>query len=130
MEKISPNSLLQTSILILEQEQKEKGRLLKVHLHNTYNSLKPINILKNAVSEIASSDHLKGNILNGIFSFVSGYVSKKIIVGKSDSKLRKIAGTIAQLGITRIASLNSTAIKSIGMFLFQKYKQRNSKKND
>lgn len=124
MKNISPNNRLQALILQLEQEQQEKGLILRAHLHNTYNSLKPINLLKEAVSEIVSVDYLKDNIVNNIVSLTSGYISKKIIIGKSDSVLRKIIGTIVQLGVTKVVSINSTAIKTMGMFLFQKFQQR------
>ncbi len=127
---MTPNTWLQTSILILEQEQKEKTLILKAHLHNTYNSLKPVNILKDAVAEFVSADNLKDNVLNGIIGLASGYISRKIIIGKSDSLVRKIAGTIVQLGVSKVVSLNSTAIKTVGIFLFKKFQQRKIKENE
>ena len=46
MEKINAAILLKQLILVKEAEHIVEGKLLKDHFHLTYESLKPINIIK------------------------------------------------------------------------------------
>jgi hypothetical protein len=119
MVKTSPMADLQEIIQLLEIQQAMEGQLLKEQFYKTYESLKPINLLRSTISDVVSSPYLINNLLGTALGLVSGYVSKKIVVGASGNLFRKLIGVIAQLGVTNSVTQHQGTIKSIGQFLYQ-----------
>ena len=119
METIHSIAGLKNAILLLEAEQTVKGIVLKEQFKLTYESLKPINILKNTLKEVSSSPLLIDNILGSVVGLATGYLSKKIVVGASGNIFRNILGSILQFGVTNVVSRHPEGIKSIGQSIFQ-----------
>lgn len=80
----------------------------------TQTELNPMNIIKDEIRETVSHPKFGSQLFNGIFSVVSGFVTKKIIVGESNSSFKKMLGTIAQTSATGVLYKNSDEIKSKG----------------
>jgi hypothetical protein len=55
MQNITSSADLKDAIKLLEVEQEMKEQLLRDQLYLTYESLKPLNLLKNTLKEISSS---------------------------------------------------------------------------
>src|SRR5664279_1237117 len=104
MQNISSSAALKDAIQLLEVEQEIKGQLLKEQLYITYESLKPLNLLKHALKEISSSPYLIDNISGSAMGLLSGFLSKKIFVGASGNLIRKLIGSVLQFGITNAVS--------------------------
>jgi len=119
METITSIAGLKNAIQLLEAEQTVKGIQLKEQFHLTYESLKPINILKNTLKEVSSSPFLIDNIIGSVVGLASGYLSKKIVVGGSGNIFRKFLGSLLQFGVTNVVSRHSIDIKTIGQSIFQ-----------
>jgi hypothetical protein len=66
---------------------------------------------------MTSSGFLIDNFLGGITGIISGYASKKILIGKSESRWKKLMGIILQFGVTNVVAQNPEAIKTFGRFL-------------
>ncbi|MBK6285923.1 MAG: hypothetical protein IPF54_27465 [Draconibacterium sp.] len=103
---------LKEAIKALEIKQVENEKELRLQLLNVYENLKPINILKNIARDVANTDSLKNDVTNTLASLVSGFISKKIIVGKSKNPFLKLIGVGIQLGMTTLVSKNYDIIKS------------------
>ena len=119
MQNITSIAELKDAIQVLEVEQGIKEKILKEQLYLTYESLKPINILKKTLKEISSSPYMIDNISGTAMGLASGFLSKKIFIGASGSLFRKLIGSILQFGITKVVAQNSNVIKSIGQAVFQ-----------
>ena len=119
MQNITSVSGLKDAIQVLEVEQVIKGRLLKEQISITYESLKPANLLRNAMKDLFSSQYLTENISGTAMGAASGFLIKKIFIGKSANKFRKIIGAILQFGITNFITQNSDQIRSFGRTIFQ-----------
>jgi hypothetical protein len=118
MQKISSSEELKKAIHLLEEEHQFKELVLRKQLILTYTSLKPSNILKNTLKEITSPslvDEFSGTGMG----LVSGFLSKKIFVGTSGNAIRKLIGSVLQLGVTAVVAQNSGLIQSAGMSLIQ-----------
>ena len=63
MQKITPTDELKNAIQLLEVEQAAKWQLLKEQFHLSFESLKPLNIFKSTLNEVASSPYLIDNII-------------------------------------------------------------------
>ena len=119
MENLSASVTLKNAIQRLEVERAISGQLLKEQFYFTYENLKPVNILRNTVRDVITSPHLVDDILSMAVGLVTGFVSKKIVIGASGNLIRKLLGSITQLGITTVVSQHPETIKSIGQYIFQ-----------
>jgi len=131
MQNKSPTDELKNAIQLLEVEQAANWQLLKEQFHLTYESLKPVNLLKSTVHDIASSPYLIDNIISNSLGLATGYLSRKIIVGASGNKFRKFIGFVLQCGVANFVAQRPEAIKSIGQFILQhvfRKKELNSEK--
>jgi hypothetical protein len=125
MQNITSAAELKDAIQLLEAEQSIKGQLLREQLFLTYESLKPVNLLRNALKEISSTPYLIDNISGTAMGLLGGFLSKKIFVGTSGNLIRKLFGSVLQFGVTNLVAQNSEIIKSVGQALIQHFFQKN-----
>jgi hypothetical protein len=125
MQNITSSAGLKDAIQLLEVEQEIRGQLLKEQLYTTYESLKPLNLLKHTLKELTSSPYMIDNISGGAMGLVSGFLSKKIFVGASGNLIRKLIGSVLQFGITNVVAQNSGVIKTVGQALFHHFFHKN-----
>src|SRR5664280_572457 len=124
MQNITSAADLKDAIQLLEAEQSIKGQLLREQLFLIYESLKPVNLLKNALKEISSTPYLIDNISGTAMGLLGGFLSKKIFVGASGNLIRKLFGSVLQIGVTNLVAQNSETIKSVGQALIQHFFQK------
>ncbi len=117
MQKVNSYAGLQDAILQLRIEQTEKSQLLKEQLNISYESLKPLNLLRGALKDISSSPVIGENLLGSAVGLASGYLTKKIFIGTSGSLIRKLIGSVLQYGITNVVAKHPDAIKTFGRFV-------------
>lgn len=119
---------LKEMIAELEERQAKEGVLLKEQLDVTINNLRPANILQSIVKEFHVSKNLLDEIVNTAISITSGFVSKKIVVGRSKNQFLKLLGLAVQFGITTVISKKFHVLKEkvnqlIERFLSEKENQ-------
>jgi hypothetical protein len=105
---------LKSLIAGLEAKKITQEKLLIDHFNLTYESLKPINMIKSTLHEIGNSSDLKSNLLDATLGVGAGLLSKKLVVGSSNNFFKKIAGTLLEFGIATIIAKNSDKIKIVG----------------
>ncbi|MEX2485397.1 MAG: hypothetical protein WED10_12575 [Brumimicrobium sp.] len=128
MEKITNLSNVQelnASIYHLENKRARESDLLKEQFNKTYNSLKPINLVRSTFKEFVSAPDVKEDLLKSSIGLASGYLSKKVVIGSSSNPIKQILGSVLQMGVTNIVSKNADGIKSkfadlIGMIFKKK----------
>lgn len=130
MENITTTVELKNAIQYLEIEQATQGRLLKEQFHLTYKSLMPFNLFKSSLHEVTSSPFLIENILGTAIGLATGYFSKRMVVGASVNGMRKLLGSVLQVGVTKLVSKNPGAISSFGRFVFSRIFHKKKKKPD
>jgi len=130
MQKITNAVELQNAILLVQNEHAIKGLLLKEQLYCTYESLKPINIIKNTLHDVISATSLTDNLLGTVTGLASGYLSKKMVVGTSGNIIRNLLGSVIQFGVTTTVAQHPDAIKYVGQFIFQHLFHKKEKKSD
>lgn len=119
MENITSTAGLKKAIELLEAEQDVKLQRLKEQFYPAYESLKPVSLLKSTLKDIRSSPYLIDNIIGTALGLATGYLSKKMVVGASVNRVRKLIGSILQYGITNVVAQHADSIKSYGQYFFQ-----------
>jgi len=130
MKKISAAMELLEAIQILEAQQAAKGLILKEQLYITYETLKPINVLKKTLQDVSASPYLIDNILGTAVGMTSGFLSKRIFVGTSGNLLRKLLGSILQFGVTNVVAQHTDTIRSVGQVILHFFRHRKEMKSD
>ena len=120
MENINSAAELKLAIQEKQFEQAIQGELLKEQLLLTFESLKPISLIKNTLAEITSSPYLVENMFGAITGLVTGYVSKKIAIGTSHNIFRKIMGSALQFSVTNLVAQHPDILKNIGQSIIEK----------
>lgn len=98
------NEQLDIAIELLEHKRDLKFYELKKQLAVTYESVKPINILNQTLTDFKESTEIKSNVLQSVISIAGGYASKKLFLGKTNSTFKKILGYVLQYGVTSFIS--------------------------
>ena len=114
MEKITNGTALTTAIILLERKQADEEKVLKKGFHTAFESLKPLNLIKNTIREAASSGELKDNLLNTTAGLSAGFLVKKLFVGRSGNPIKKTLGNIIMFGITNMMAKNPGFIPLMG----------------
>lgn len=108
MGKVTSTFELKIAIQQLEGKQAIEVQLLKDEFHN---------VLNTTLKSIPTSPYLIENIINTGVGLVTGYISKKLIVGKSSNSIRNILGSILQFGVTNAVTQHSGAFRSVSHLL-------------
>jgi hypothetical protein len=111
MKKIHQTKILKETIILMKMKQAEELVQLKDQYQYTIESLKPLNLIKNAFGLMATSPEIKGNILNNIVGMTTGYLTKKVLLGSTHNPIKRILGTMLQFVITNLVTKHSEASK-------------------
>jgi hypothetical protein len=124
MGNINSRLSLREAIASLEEKQAQQGTLLRAEVHLAFESIHPINILKNTFKEVFVSPALKDEILNTSMSWTIGFLSKRFFEGISDSPFKKMLGNILLFGVTNVVERNPEFFKSLGANIFSAIKNK------
>ncbi|MDP2891502.1 MAG: hypothetical protein Q8R96_21600 [Bacteroidota bacterium] len=121
MEKQNAVAKLKESIRILEIRQAEEGQQFNAQLRITYESIKPINLIKNSIKDLADSFEMKNGLFETIFTIVSGYFAQRMIVSSKSNIFKKLLGVLMQFGVNNIVLKNIETIRIFVSNLFEKF---------
>ncbi len=118
---------LRSRIELLENQRKAEYLVLKSDFECILNSIKPTNIIKKTLREVSTTTEITDIMLSTSIGLATGYISKKIIVGKSINPIKKLLGVILQFSVASAVARNPQTIKAIGNYLIHLISR---KKND
>lgn len=124
--KITTASQLHEAILLMEIKQKDEQILLKEQFKQTYDSLKPVSIIKDSLNELLNLSNLKEEIIDTSISVAVGYLSKKLVFGSTDSNFKQFLGSLLQVGVTSIVSQNTDSIRSFASRILSNISAQNN----
>lgn len=118
--KIKTAKDLQIAILELENKKLIQERELRFQFGQVYQKLKPSTIVNSILNEISVTPGTKKNLLNTIIGLGAGFLSKKILIGKSNNFFKKIFGTAFEYGVANMVTQNIEKIKTVATELKNK----------
>jgi hypothetical protein len=119
MQQITSTVDLKEAIRQLEIKSNLEETCLKEDFQYALKSLNPFNILSDTIDRATSTPLLLDNIIGTLLGLATGFLSKKIIIGKTGNRLRVLFGSVIQYVVLNLISQRSNAIKSIGLHLVQ-----------
>lgn len=111
---------LKAAIDKLESESLVQKTVITAQYYTTLESLKPMNLLKSSFNKVVRSPGLVENILNATVGLGAGFLSKKMLIGKSTSVLKKLLGSAVEFGVAGLIAKNYGTIKNTGVGIFNK----------
>lgn len=105
------------SINQLEIQKKEQKKNLKQLFHQTFESLKPVNMVRNAIHTIATSQEIKSEAVTAAAGLAAGRMAKKIVTGNSNDPLRNMAGAFLESSVVDIVAKNPEKVEISLKFL-------------
>ena len=115
METITTSLELRNAIQRLEIEQAYSNQQLKEQFYFVKENIKPVNLIKNAISEVVKSPFLINHVIESVLLLASGYFSGKIVLGATGQIIKSLFSPIIQSGIENISRKTDT-IKSLGKY--------------
>ncbi|MGE5393314.1 MAG: hypothetical protein ACM3P1_01150 [Candidatus Saccharibacteria bacterium] len=111
MKKPNATESLKETIRLLEIRQAEEGKEFKKQFKLTYESLKPANIIKSTIRDLAYSVELKNNLFDTVISLISNHMAKRILTNSKGGFFSRIFRVLAHFGITNMITNNSEEIR-------------------
>ena len=102
MEAVYTVDGLNQRIKQLEAQQDAEWIAIKDEIDEIKENLKPLNLIRNTVSEINETVGFKSDIAQSAISIGIGFLAKKLLVGKSDGIFKNIFGSLVQLAVTTL----------------------------
>ncbi len=107
---ITNSEELAEAIAALELKAAAQKREIGETFAEVSEDLKPLNLVKNGVRSVFSSEH-KGELFNALIGLGSGLLSRKLILGRTNGFIGKTIGKAIQWGMAGIVSQNAEKIK-------------------
>jgi hypothetical protein len=120
METIRTSVELKSTIQQLENEKALKLILLKEQVHIVCEKLKPGNLIKNTIMDIASDTGLKNTITDDMLGYTIGAASKKVLIGKTKNPFVKLIGFTIERVVSNQVIKNATVLKSFAGAVWDK----------
>lgn len=114
MQKISNAADLQALIRELELKTQQQEQALKFNAKSTAQSLKPVNLVRVGLSgakKVAATRDIRSLALDTFIGIAAGYLTRKIVVGKSRNIFKRTIGTAIQAAIIKLVYRNLPMIK-------------------
>ncbi len=105
---------LQLKIKILKEKEIVQRNTLRQAALTTYDSLKPMNLLKSGLKELVTGPEIKRTLINTAAGIGAGILGKKIFVGGSKNIFKRFIGMFIQGGVTDLVANKLHPFKSNG----------------
>ena len=129
MKRKNETDTLNEEIIKSQNKHANELALLKDQLHTSYESLKPVNLIKSTFKEFTSSADTKNDLFGSALSLGIGFVAKKVFVNSSHNRFRRVVGTLLQVAITNVVSKQSDHIKVLGENLIHRFLKNRKESN-
>lgn len=123
---ISSAEGLRSRIALLERVRLQQEAELRQYAKAAVDSVRPSQLLKNAVSTTLHTPGIGKTLLKGAAGLAAGVLARRMMVKTSAGVARKAAATLLQVGLAKAVSGNASKIVHAGTRLVQKWFKKSS----
>ena len=99
MKRKNATADLQETIALLKIREAQELQALKEQFHGTYESLKPMNLIKSSLKSVTATPGIQGTLLKAGLGLATAYFSKRLLFRAAQKPVKKILGNILKLGV-------------------------------
>jgi hypothetical protein len=114
MKKSNLTDALDELILVEELKYANDLARLKNQFDVAYESVKPINLVKNLIHQVTASPEIRNDLVSNAIGFGTGFLSKKLLLGATHNPIKKVLGTLFEFAVANTVVKHSDGIKTIG----------------
>ncbi|MDF1516728.1 MAG: hypothetical protein RQ864_02975 [Lutibacter sp.] len=130
MENIQSLADLEDAIKLLKFKKSEDEVLLKELFYMTYESVKPINMIKNLFKEPVGSQNIADNLLTTTVGFGAGYLSKLLFQKIVRIPFKNFIGSTLMMGVENLVAKNPGIISALSSLLLDAISGKSKKNAD
>jgi len=127
MGKIKSMSDLEDTIQMLERKRDEEVEMMREVFYLTYESLKPINIIKNIFKESVTPVTAKDNLVNTSVGLGVGYLSKILFQSVVKLPFKNFIGSALMLSVENLVAKNPEVISTISSLFLNAFSKKPEK---
>lgn len=127
MGKIQSISDLEDAILLLKNKRLEEEKMLKEIFNQTYESIKPINIIKNIFRETVEPQNLKDSLVSTSVGLGLGYLSKILFQRIVKVPFKKFFGSALMLSVENLVAKYPEVVTTIANFFLNTFSKKSDK---
>ncbi|MEP6711042.1 MAG: hypothetical protein ABJA37_01435 [Ferruginibacter sp.] len=116
--QINNSQELELAIIELEKRKVVQQSILMSHFHETYESLKPVNLLKAAFHKVTEPGGTRATLLKAAGGIGVGLLTKNLLIGKSTSAVGSLVRNAIRLTASNTVYNNADKIKAYGTAIF------------
>jgi hypothetical protein len=109
---------LHAVVLHLENRQRAEGEELRDWFRETYEAMRPLNLIKSVFTEVTESQDLKDHLVGTGLGLVAGHASKAVFESASDSPIKGLLGSAIQFGVTNVVARHPDLIIAVSSTVF------------
>ncbi len=118
--EITNTAGLKSAIAELQAKSESQKIILRQQFNEVIESIKPVNLLKSTVKDIAESPGIAKAAIGTTVAIGAGVLSKKMIIGTSTNIFKRMLGGVVQFVVAKSIANNSDAIAGKGIELLKK----------
>ncbi|WP_309614840.1 hypothetical protein [Flavobacterium sp.] len=128
--KNNETDLLNERLIDVEHKRATDLMLLKAQFHLAYESVKPVNLVKNLFHNVTTSPDIKNNIIGTAIGLGTGFLSKRLLIGNSLQPFKRGLGTLIQFAVTNLVAKKAQHLQSIGKILLNVFSKSEKDRKD
>ena len=107
--KIKNSAALVSVIAALEEKRDRERKGIEDSFHSITESLRPLQLIKRAYNKVQLPSALSDNVVKVMSAVGIAFVSKKLLMGKSNGLIKKMAGLLIELGVADLLTKKKEA---------------------
>ena len=127
MENISAHDALKARILNLEIQRDQEKEELKAEFGELMEALKPVNLIRSTLRDVKDAPDIRNHVMDSLVGMAAGWLSKKVVIGSTHNPLKRVLGSVLQMGVSKVVRTNFEDIKDKAVDLFRKFTKKDRK---
>jgi len=124
MQNIDTLTGLREAITRLEQRRAAEEQVLKADLMTLFETLQPVNMLRDFVQGGTASQEGKGNLLFTTVGLTAGYLARKVVAGMTKTPFRRLAGDAVLVSVTNAIENHPDLVVSAGRAILGLFRRK------
>lgn len=112
---------LELAIVEMEKRKVVQQSILASQFHETYESLKPLNLLKSAFHKVTEPGDARSSILKAAGGIGVGLLTKKLLIGKTTSVVGSLISNVLRLTASNTVMNNTDKLKAYGIAIYNNF---------
>ncbi len=125
--QINNSQDLELAIIEMEKRKVVQQSILVSQFHETYESLKPVNLLKAAFHKATEAGDTRSTILKTVGGIGVGLLTKKLLIGKTTSLIGSLVSNALKLTASNTVYNNTDKLKAYGIAIYNNLFKKHTK---